>query len=455
MKVTKLEVSNFKRISVVEIEPKGGAVVIAGRNAQGKSSVLDAIDALLRGGKAFPAIPVRAGEKRASLRCELDDGIVIERGITGAGATTLKITTADGMSPQSPQAWLDRKLSAATCDPLAFLRMKPQDQAAELRRLVGADTTAIDEERAAVYAQRTMDGRQLHSAEGALSGVPSVPQDTPDESVSAFAIAAELDAARGAEDKRDVLLGDAQDLDRDAAGEESGIALTTASAQSEAEELRNEAARLRGEADRLEKEAENTLAQAKRTVTVLAEDAMKGRAKAELRRMEAAGIIIPDMAAIRARLAAVDTINRNVREKQRFRETGAQVSAWSAKVAAGTKALEALDQRRAAILRDAAWPLPGLGIDDAGRVAYGGVPIEQASQAEQIRIGLALALAGKPEIRVALIREGSHLDEDGLAALGKAAEEADAQVWIERVGSLDAGAVVIEDGTVATKENLP
>jgi hypothetical protein len=88
-----------------------------------------------------------------------------------------------------------------------------------------------------------------------------------------------------------------------------------------------------------------------------------------------------------------------------------------------------------------------LGIAD-GAVTFQEVPLSQASQAEQLRVGMALALAGKPEIPVALIRDGSHLDDESLALLADYAQEAGAQVWIERVGSHDAGAVVIEDGMV-------
>ena len=43
MKILRLEASNIKRVRVVEINPDGSVVLVTGRNAQGKSSVLDAI----------------------------------------------------------------------------------------------------------------------------------------------------------------------------------------------------------------------------------------------------------------------------------------------------------------------------------------------------------------------------------------------------------------------------
>ena len=65
---------------------------------------------------------------------------------------------------------------------------------------------------------------------------------------------------------------------------------------------------------------------------------------------------------------------------------------------------------------------------------------------------MAIGLALNPKLPVLLIRDGSLLDEDHLEMLAKMAEDADAQVWIERVGDKDKTAVVIEDGAVKDEE---
>ena len=43
MKIVSLTAENVKRLKAVQITPTGSVQVVAGRNAQGKSSVLDAI----------------------------------------------------------------------------------------------------------------------------------------------------------------------------------------------------------------------------------------------------------------------------------------------------------------------------------------------------------------------------------------------------------------------------
>ncbi|WP_176714317.1 AAA family ATPase, partial [Limosilactobacillus reuteri] len=68
LRVVKLEVERFKRIRAVEItpDPNSSTVTIAGRNAQGKSSVIDAIWAALAGAAAVKGTsttrPIRDGE---------------------------------------------------------------------------------------------------------------------------------------------------------------------------------------------------------------------------------------------------------------------------------------------------------------------------------------------------------------------------------------------------------
>ena len=63
--VLHLRADNFKRLRAVDVRPNGSVVEIAGRNGQGKSSVLDAIMAaisawrLARPDSPWPAISMR------------------------------------------------------------------------------------------------------------------------------------------------------------------------------------------------------------------------------------------------------------------------------------------------------------------------------------------------------------------------------------------------------------
>ena len=85
-------------------------------------------------------------------------------------------------------------------------------------------------------------------------------------------------------------------------------------------------------------------------------------------------------------------------------------------------------------------------------VLLNGVPFEQASDAEQLRASVAIAMAANPKLRVIRIRDGSLLDDEAMQLLGTMATEADMQVWIERVDSSGRIGFVLEDGHVRKTE---
>ena len=74
---------------------------------------------------------------------------------------------------------------------------------------------------------------------------------------------------------------------------------------------------------------------------------------------------------------------------------------------------------------------------------------DQASQAERLKTALAIAMKLSPNVRDVWVRDGSLLDDDSLDALEIAAAFAGCQIWLERVGEKDEGAIIIRDGRVA------
>ena len=68
-------------------------------------------------------------------------------------------------------------------------------------------------------------------------------------------------------------------------------------------------------------------------------------------------------------------------------------------------------------------------------------------------MSVAVAMAMQPDAPIALIRDGSLLDEENMALLHELADGAGGQVWVERVGDADEGAVVIENGTVRENDD--
>jgi len=400
VKIIRLTAENVKRLKAVEITPDGTVQVITGRNAQGKTSVLDAIWLALGGGAAArgTAQPIRAGEDRAEVTLDLGDLVVTRRWL--GEKTALTVTSADGAKYQSPQSVLDALVGRLSFDPLAFTRLAPREQIAALLELVHLDVDlgqlAADRQR--LYDERTEIGRQLKAREGERAGLGQL-EDAPDQEVSASDLIARIQAAQQAERQ--------QDNDRE------------------------RAANLTQQVEDLERQLRYVRA-----------------ALADAEAAVAAHQPVTDVATLQEELTGLEDANRAVRRNTDRAHVAGLVQGLRDSYDERTAGIGAIDRAKATALAAAEFPVPGLGFDDAG-VTYDGVPFSQASSAEQIRVSLAMAMSLNPQLRVIRIVDGSLLDADSLRLISDMAADRDYQVWIERVADGSGVGVVIEDGEVA------
>jgi hypothetical protein len=404
MKIVEFTASNVKRLRAVDITPAEHVQVIAGRNAQGKSSVLDAIWLALGGGAASKATakPVRDGQTHASVRLDLGDLIVTRT--WADGKTALKVESAAGAKFGSPQKMLDDLVGRLSFDPLAFTHLTAREQVTALLDLVdlGIDLDELAARRQAAYDTRTEVGRTVKSLEGQADGLGPVEASVPDVEVSLSGL---LEEYRKAES-----------LGQEIRAVESNIVRAT-------ELVADRRAALA--------EAEERLANAEAAAVGLPP--------------------VPDLAPISARIGNVEETNTAVRANQERTAVAARLTAARAAYAGLDRDITTMDREKSAALALAEFPIDGLGFTDDG-VTYQGVPFTQASSAEQIRVSLAMAMALNPQLRVIRILDGSLLDADNLALIGEMARDNDYQVWIERVGDGDGIGVVIEDGGVLVAE---
>lgn len=416
MKIVKLTAENVKRLRAVEITPDGNLVVVAGKNGQGKTSVLDAIWMALGGGPAARGTvkPIRNGETTAKVTLDLGE-LVVTRQWTGDN-TTLRVESKDGAQFRSPQAMLDSLVGRLSFDPLTFAQQDARSQLTALLDLVDLpfDPDELAAERARLYDERTAVGRVAKQLDGQIAGLEPVPDGTPSEEVDVAALHAEDRAAweaggRYADAERE-LLQLRRDRDR---------------VTSEIAETRRRLDELTSRGGQLDRDVTDAAA------------SIVAMAKA-----------LPDREAIQKRLTEAQAVNVAVRARLQREEVTARAAAEHAKYDALTDEIDALDSRKADALTVAAMPIDGLGFDDTG-VTYRGVPFKQCSAAEQLRVSLAMAMAMNPKVRVVRITDGSLLDSDNMQLIETMAADQDYQVWIERVDESGAVGIVIEDGAVA------
>ena len=415
MQILSLQADNFKRLRAVQITPRGDLVLVAGRNAQGKSSVLDAISAALSGAGACPADPIRHGEQSATIRLDLGE-VVVTRKFT-AGGSTLTLTNAEGAKFGSPQKMLDAMLGQIAFDPLEFIRMKPKEQFDQLKDVarVELDLEKVQQLNDGDFARRTELNRDAKAARAQLEGlrIPAGEVPAPRDVAQLVQQVQDLNAMRNdAVNERVVRSNKQAEMDRKRA---------------QIEQLRQQAIALQTEVKALQAqlpEAPATKEPAEFDATI-----------ADLNQQISTAQIFNDAAQqgrqALARKAELETLAVT-------KETAAQGL---------TEAMAARQTAKEQALAAAKFPVPGLSLGD-GQVLFNSVPLAQASSAEQLRISTALAMAANPKVKVVLIREGSLLDEQGLHLVAEMATAKGYQVWVEKVDSSRGIGVVIEDGSV-------
>jgi len=431
MKIIKLEAANVKRLVAVEITPKGDVVEIRGQNAAGKSSVLDAIAFVLGGARLCPAQPIRKGAAVAHATVTLDElDLTVTRKWTAKGSY-LTITNADGAELKSPQKILDDLAENLSFDPFAFSRWEAAKQREALLGLLGIEDQLrkLADIQAGVYGRRKEANAEVKRLTGAIETSPAVPDGTPTEPVSVAALADELNAANEKIAENTAYRQNA----------EKAVASADRSAE----------ARLRAQ-ERV-CAAEAALASARHEFAGAEELRDRAAANRDQWAAHVAKLEDPDTAPIREQMQSAETVNQDVANLQRRRALQAeQVEAGRL---GGTLQgeMDTIETQRQALLSAAKFPVEGLGFSEVG-VTFGGLPLEQASASEQLKVSLAIAMAMNPKLRVLLVRDGSLLDEKSLKIMQETITAADFQLWLERVGTDGEAGVVIEDGMVKGAE---
>lgn len=432
MKIVQLNVENIKRLKAVEVVPQGDElVVIGGKNDAGKSSLLDAIEMAMAGESATPAQPVRKGAKNGKVVLDLGD-LVVTRTFTEAGGRKLVVANKEGARFPSPQAMLDRLYGELAFDPLAFERLDPKPQLELLRELVGLDMSALDGKRAALYDDRTDVNREVKALEVLAQDMPEY-VGVPAEEISIAALTAELAAAEAEKNALAPLERRIADL----RGKSDAVAARRLAAENEAASIRK----------RLE-DLEVAIAEADEEQIRIADDY-----EARVEELKTGLSALPDTAAIRAKVEEAENVNRQVRANRQRAEHLKGLEDARGRSKALTSQIEAIDAEKADKLSKTAFPVEGLGIDADG-VTWNGLPFEQASTSDRIRVSVAIGLASHPTLKVLLVRDGSLLGKEKLEILSTMAKEAGAQVWLEMLQEAPDGrtTVFIEEGSVKGTE---
>ncbi|MBP8131402.1 MAG: AAA family ATPase [Candidatus Hydrogenedentes bacterium] len=416
MKIIELHVENFKRLKAVTIRPgENNVVEISGRNAQGKSSAIDAIWAALQGSSALrntPA-PVRKGAEKAEIRLDLGK-YVVTRNWTATGNTYLTVTTGGEYKAKlnSPQKLLDNIVGDLCFDPLSFTRLGDKEQADMVMSLLKLELADLDRGREDAYEERKAVNRDISRAKAELDGLPKPEEGLPAEPVDLNALLREHEDALKETQRLNGVIAKAETLRKQ-----------LAEAEEQLRRAQERTDRLKVELDAAETETEK--------------------------------VVYPDVEAIKWRVDAAGETNRKIESARKRGDLESRIAAFANQAEDLTQTIDATYKAKQDRIAAAQMPVVGLSFDlETGRLTLNGVPLKQASRSEQLRVAVVMAMAQHPELRVMRIEDASILDAESMAMLKGLAADNDYQIWMEVVDESGEVGIYIEDGEVWSS-NLP
>ena len=158
-----LQIEGLRKIkaALLEFNDKG-ITEIVGKNNMGKTSVIDAIEILLKGFKYNEKGMTTTGMDKTTIIGTVGPW-TIKRVITDK-TNRLEVVNEEGLSPKKPQDFLDTLINELTFDPQPFLEKNPNDKLKFIMDLLKIDFTAENERVQEKEDERLEVGRDIKNA---------------------------------------------------------------------------------------------------------------------------------------------------------------------------------------------------------------------------------------------------------------------------------------------------
>ncbi len=399
MKVVGLQAENFGILKLVNIEiPKDkNYVEITGKNAQGKSTVLDIVWHILqnKAQKIKGGEQLRKGADKGYTRM-ITDKYIFERVFKNNETSSLKIIDkqTNGIATSSPQTVINNWLKDYTLDIGEFMTKDHKELSEMLLKITGLDVsiTKIDNKISELENERLITGRQ-RKALGHIEPVKKA------EKIDVSKILAEYTIAQ-----QQLRLND-------------DLKTAVKTAQMKIESIKKQLEIAEEELRLAEADYKNKYDDSK------------------------------DVDELKQKLESAQSINEQAQNYQAYVTTKQKADDLDSKYDALSKQINDLRNEKQKMLENADYPVEGLSYSAESGLLYNGQ--SRLSDSERIEVGFGIIAAKNPDIRIVLIKHGGDLDLDSRQHIKHMAEEHDFLVLFETVfASENEVGFIIENGEV-------
>lgn len=425
VKICAFELENVKRVRAVDLMPKlYGLTVIGGNNAQGKTSILDAIAYALGGERMRPtAMKNDEGQSDPKIRIELSNGILVER--KGKNSS---LTVTDKTGQKQGQKLLDAFVGEFALNLPRFLNLREEEKALEILRNAGIDEQLekLDEAEKTAMDKRRAAGQVAERKEHAAAEMPEFPE-APEAEQSAGELMEEVAALQARNQTR--------------------------------AEVRNAIERAKMEAQRamdIQRAADAEVEALRRKLEEAEREAVAANQNAIAKRAEAAAMRQPDAdedaAPLLARLNTLEADNAKVRANLSKRAAIEEAADYRAEWESCNAEVQKIRDERIHLLAEVEMPLPELGLapSNSGKpvLTYEGKRWDSMATSEQLKVATAIAAAANDKCGFVLLDRLEALDKDQLEAFGDWLALRGLQAICTRVSTGEECTIVIEDGMI-------
>ena len=409
IKINKLELENVKKIKAVALTPSAnGLTIIGGNNAQGKTSVLDAICWALGGNKYKPSNPQNdASVIPPNLNITLSNGLVVER--TGKNST-LKVTDPNGN--KGGQQLLDEFIEQLAIDLPKFMESSSKDKANTLLQIIGVgdQLALLEKEEKELYNERLAIGR-IADQKKKFAKEQEYYQDAPKDLVSPSELI---------QKQQEILAKN---------GENQRKRENVARIEQDVTFLNREVDSLRFKLEGKEEELESALADL------------------EIAKKDAVDLIDESTEELEQSIANIDEINRKVRANLDKEKAEDEAREYERQYESLTCKITEVRDSKTELLKGAQLPLEGLSVED-GELTYNNQKWDNMSGAERLKVSTAIVRKLNPKCGFVLLDKLECMDMDTLNEFGRWLEDEGLQAIATRVSTGDECSIIIEDGYV-------